>query len=150
MPPASVYNCRGLEQHDETHDSNPDPVQLARHLILPLITSLLVLWPPGEPLVLPSAGHLHAGASCLRLTDVAIAGTLDPQAWARRAVRPSDFVGLPVGDVLRCSLASAASLGRVSSDMTPSSTWANLMLLQGPARSGAWQLTSSGCSSVDV
>ena len=42
---------------------------------------------------------------------------------------PSDFVSLPVGDVLRCSLACAASLGRVSGDVAPSSTWASLMLL---------------------
>ena len=57
---------------------------------------------------------------------------------------PSDFVDLPVGDVLRCSLACAASLRRVSGDVTPSSTWASLMLLSGLARCGAWRLTSSG------
>ncbi len=40
---------------------------------------------------------------------------------------PSDVIGLPARDVLKCSLACAASLGRVSGDVAPSSTWVSSM-----------------------
>src|ERR1700750_2233327 len=57
---------------------------------------------------------------------------------------PSGVIDLPTVMCTSCSLACAASLGRVSGRVTPSSTWASLMLLSGLARCGASRLTSSG------
>jgi hypothetical protein len=50
-----VYRCRGLEQHDDANDSNPDPVQPPPDPCARGGHIALVLWPPGEPPVLRSA-----------------------------------------------------------------------------------------------
>ena len=60
-----------------------------RHLILPLVTSPFVLWPPGEPPVSQSAGHLHAGASCSRHGRGVMLATSGPVSRALGGVESS-------------------------------------------------------------
>src|SRR5689334_21210200 len=89
---------------------------------------------------------LSAARLCAVFPQIAAAARCHPRRAepAQRQAAPSVVVGLPTVTCTRCSPACAASLGRVSGDVTPSSTWASLMLLSGLARCEASRLTSSG------